>query len=272
MDLISLEVMLACRKRGCPICRLRHRGERRYLTGFLWENVNDAGVRNKLVRSLGFCHTHAWQIQDLEETRWGDGMGTAIVYDDLARRALRGLETLCQDLPLAPARPSLQNRVLGWLSRLQGNQPSGDRNGDGNVLPTGLIPRATCRVCEIGAQATERHTLWLIRNCIEETRLKAAYAESDGLCLPHLRTAVELAVETNPAAAHLLLDVAIARLQTLTTDLSEYVRKHSYQYRDEPMSPGEQKAWIGAVAWFTGEKRTLESEYQRLKKEGPGNT
>ncbi len=272
MDLISLEVMLACRKRGCPICRLRHRAERRYLTGFLWENVNDAGIRQKLVRSLGFCHTHAWQLQDMEETRWGDGMGTAIVYDDLARRALRELEALRQNLPLAPARLSLHDRVLGWLSRLQGNHPSDDRNGDRHILPTGLVPRAMCRVCEIGAQATARHTSWLIRDCTEEARLEAACAQSDGLCLPHLRTAVALAAQTNPAAAHLLLDVAIARLQTVTTDLSEYVRKHSYQYRDEQMSPGEQEACIRAVAWFTGEKRTLESEYARLTKEGPGNS
>jgi len=267
MDLISLEVKLACRQPGCPVCLLRLRAERRYLYNFLWENVNDAGIRGKLIRSWGFCHTHAWQIQEMEETIWHDGMGTAIVYEDLTRRLLRELVALRRERARTGRNSALRRRVsersVGFLRRFA---PAGDHYG--LPSPTVLAPQGDCRVCEVGGQAAERFATWLVRDCTAVEDIREAYTQSDGLCLPHLRGALEIAAQTNPPAGELLIDVAIARLEALTTNLAEYVRKHSHHYRDELMSDEEQQAWIQAIAWFVGNRRTGERTLRAQQSEG----
>jgi hypothetical protein len=267
MDLISLEVKLACREPGCPVCYLRLRSERRYLYNFLWENVNDAGIRGKLIRSWGFCHTHAWQIQEMEETIWHDGMGTAIVYEDLARRVLRELVTIRQEQARAhrdsPFRRQVSERGADLLRRLA---PTGNHRGPPS--PTVLAPQGDCRVCEVGEQAVERFTTWLVRDCTTVEDIHQAYIQSDGLCLPHLRAALEISARTNPPAGDLLLDVAIARMEALATNLAEYVRKHSHHYRPELISEPEQEAWIQAIAWFVGERRPEERVLRSQQAEG----
>jgi len=56
-----------------------------------------------------------------------------------------------------------------------------------------------------------------------------------------------------PHAFAWLAGDAARRLRLLLKDLQEYIRKHDWNYRHEPMSPEERKAWIRAVAFFAGE-------------------
>lgn len=260
-DLITLQIKLACRQAGCPLCRLRHDSERRYLFGFLWENVNDGALRKHLVRALGFCPNHAWQLQAIEETRWSDGLGTAIVYEDLTERALQALRAYREALP-APSdhQPSLRKRLGQWLSGLGNGRRRARPSASPDEGPAGLIPRATCRACEIGTDADQRYTAWLVRDCTGDPDLRQAYQASDGLCLPHLRQALALAEITNPEATHFLTDVAIEHTAQLAGDLGEYIRKHIHDFRHEPMSEDEKRSWIRAVAWFSGEKRLSDTE------------
>jgi len=177
MDLLIVSLKVAFRQPGCPICRLRRESERRYLFGFLWENVNDAGVRVKLVNSLGFCRRHAWQLQAMEERVWGDGLGTAIVYEDLVRRA----------------HAALQNST------------------NHNRVPSGLRPRAQCRVCEIGENTEQSYVTWLLRGC-KDAEFRKWYRSSDGVCLPHLRHVFAVDGEQTRAAKSFLIETAVEKL------------------------------------------------------------
>ena len=75
----------ACRLDGCPICRVEHDADLRYLDRLFYELVNDYNTRVGLRASLGFCSEHARMAMDEIH---GKALGLTIIYDDLLRVAL----------------------------------------------------------------------------------------------------------------------------------------------------------------------------------------
>ena len=110
----------ACLMDGCPICRLEHDADVRYLDRLLYEQVNDYKVRLQLRASLGFCSEHALMAMDEVQ---GKALGLAIIYDDLLRVALEQLDTrqtVLKTLKTCPAcenRHEMTGRVLAELSK-----------------------------------------------------------------------------------------------------------------------------------------------------------
>jgi len=257
MGLITLDLKLAFREEGCPVCRLRHQSEQRYIYNLLWENVTDGGIRAMLVHSLGFCHTHSWQLQETEQKQWSDGLGTGIIYEDLTERALAGLKAYAREVRLSPTR-NLAPRWWKRLRRLLPGRPNGaHESGAGNVssLPASLVPRGPCRVCELGDRTEATYLSWLLRS-LSDDDFRQAYHDSGGLCLPHLRQAVALARDENPDTLATLTEIAEEKTRRLAHSLGEYVRKHNWQFQNETMQPAEQISWQRAVAFFAGEKRS----------------
>jgi len=78
------------------------------------------------------------------------------------------------------------------------------------------------------------------------------YASSDGMCLPHLRIALEIAAPSPSAGLQNLLDVTRLRLSALQENLGEFDRKQSWQHKRETVSAAEQ-----AVAFFAGKESTF---------------
>lgn len=95
----TIDLRQAYRQPGCPICRLHSRMDSRYLYNLLYENVNDGGTRVHLVRGMGLCPEHAWQLQAIEQENWHDGLGVGIICEDLVGRASRALATYLEALP-----------------------------------------------------------------------------------------------------------------------------------------------------------------------------
>ena len=81
----TFNLIEACRKPGCPVCRLEQHSVERYLDNQFYENVNSAGFRENLRLSMGFCREHAWLAAD---ERLGDALGFAIIYHDAIGAAL----------------------------------------------------------------------------------------------------------------------------------------------------------------------------------------
>lgn len=233
----------AMRQPGCPLCRLQREAEARYLENLLWENVNDPATREQWAAGLGFCSRHAWQLQRLEARRYGDGLGNAILYEDLLQRIIPVLETLARPSAVDP--PSLHRRLGRFLSHLP------HRGRARHEIP-GLRGYQRCRVCRLGEETAQAYAEWLIEG-LAEADVCERYKTSDGLCLPHLRMALSCARGRAPQTFAWLARDAARRLQRLLGDLREYIRKHDWNYRDEPMSHEERIAWIRAVAFFAGE-------------------
>ena len=83
------DLIEAFRKNGCCICYLIRKRVHKYMDDFLYEQVNDVGIREQLRKSLGFCNMHAWQLQKI-----GDGFGQSIVYQDLFETIINKLNNI----------------------------------------------------------------------------------------------------------------------------------------------------------------------------------
>jgi len=68
----------ALKEKGCPICNLAKKNIHMAMDSFLYERVNDPGARKEIRKSLGYCNTHAWQLQ-----KFGDGFGLSIIFNEL---------------------------------------------------------------------------------------------------------------------------------------------------------------------------------------------
>lgn len=244
MDIITFHLQRAFEQTGCSICRLQRDAAARYIQNFLWEFVNDGEKREQLRRSLGYCSTHAWQLANTERDKFGGGLGTGIVYEDLTRQAITGLREL---------RAQENSWQRDWLDHARDflrekfrlSLPPRSRVS----LPLTLVPHAECNVCEIGARAERTHVEWLVKECAEP-EFRDAFTASDGLCLPHLRAALEMTEDK--ATRAFLIATTLEKTEILAHQLSEYLRKHNWTYHDEPKLPAEQSAWLRAVEFFVG--------------------
>ncbi len=244
LGLITLELMEALQKPGCPICRVKEEAEYRYLFFLLYENVNDGATRLQIVSSLGFCPPHTWQMGNIEIKQFGDAFGNSIIYENLVRVAH---DRLAQYMRRVQA--GQQSKFRGWLTRLLGQPRQWS-------YPDELHPQADCRVCQMGEQTVNVHLRWLLEGMSEpQPELRDYYVHSDRLCLQHLRQALELGdPQTESGAAFLAKDM-LQYLSTLRVDLREYSGKRAWDRRFEPKTEGEKVSWFKAFQFFGGNER-----------------
>lgn len=228
--LATLDLWESLRQPGCPICRTRERSERRYAANLLWENVNDPGVRLRLLASQGFCGPHARLLLGLADREVGSRLGLAIIYEHLTRDLVRRVGELM--------RPARTRRVFG-AARIPSRRQL-----------RGLLPAEECPVCVAGREAAERN-LWFLAENLRSAEWQAAWKASDGLCRPHLLRGLVIAAEI-PEAFDFLWQDALGRLEALRHNLAEFIRKQAWEHRDEPVSPAEAGAVEAATDFFTG--------------------
>lgn len=68
---------------GCPVCRRMLDETHHAMESFLYESVNDPGLRAEIRRDKGLCHRHCWQLAG-----FGDALGGAILFQDILQSLL----------------------------------------------------------------------------------------------------------------------------------------------------------------------------------------
>jgi hypothetical protein len=115
-------IVEACEKDGCPLCRVEQDAVLKFLDTLFYEQVNELEMRERLRKSLGLCHEHAWLAADGMQ---GNALGLAILYDDLLRVALQQLHEKTGKHHFAPTgkcpaceqRESVGHRVLSVMTK-----------------------------------------------------------------------------------------------------------------------------------------------------------
>lgn len=219
----------ACAEPGCPVCRLTLAAVARAIDAVDDEFVNDPDVRAKIERTWGFCNTHAQQW-----LREGHVLGVAIAYESVLARVRPDVEK---------ARASARSGLVSGLAARLGRR----RAGKSCDL---LHPDGRCPLCR-ERDETERLLIRTLEEGLAESAddFRAAFRQSDGLCLPHLRLA--LCAIADAATADVLRAATFAHQERLMAHLREIVRKHDHRFRDEP-SGGERGAAARAVAHVAG--------------------
>jgi hypothetical protein len=187
---------------GCPVCRLTLDSVHHYLDSLIYEYVNEPDTHFAVRAARGFCPTHAWHIQDELNA---SALGIAVLYEGLIRNMLREM---------------------------------GDPNAHGGKKEVAqaldaMTPKAGCPAC--AHQTTiEDHLIRSVLDHLNQEEFAAAFRQSAGLCMPHLRLALTHKEGRPSAKAHLIaLQQEIwGRLQR---DLEEFIEKHDYHRADESM-------------------------------------
>ena len=232
---MAYKLLEACREPGCPVCRLEQRSLERYLDNQLYENVNTPAWRDQLRASLGFCHEHAWLAVD---QRLGDALGFAIIYRDI----INGILTRLEDG--VPHRTS--RRSMALLRRI----PEQVRNIVQRMLYA-LTPQKACPACQHRDEVTRINISVLVKE-LEKPEMADALQASDGLCVPHLRLALEHV--KNVSACEKLLVIHREKLESLKAELTEFIRKNDYQFIAEGFGK-EGDAWLRAVGLMVGSRK-----------------
>ncbi len=237
----------ACAEPGCPVCWCVIRESRGHLGALLYEQVTDPDTRDTLRASWGFCNWHTWMLLEIEHAKFG----SAIIYEDLVRLALKRIERLD-----AGAGAS---RRRGWFSSLFHRPP---RTTEGRPYRA----RPACPVC-ITAAETEGRYLEALVSFIGEGDLLAAYARSDGLCVPHLFAALEVGGDRPQARA--LVARTREKWTRLRRELESFVAKHDYRNR-EPYTGAEAASYTRAFALLAGARGVFGNDvHARRRSPGP---
>ncbi len=207
-----VKVREALRRGGCPVCRVASASARRYLWGFLYEQVNDPEVRDTLRRSRGFCRHHAWML-----TQFYDTLGVSIVHHHLVR-------DLAQDL----------RAVAGGARGLRPRAPARTQ------------PCPACRV----VRQSEQNALEALVQRLDDEQVRAGLAGDAPLCLPHLLAAWDRVPDA--AALRRLAALQVSALEALGRQLEEFIRKQDYRFRHEGVSAQEGTAWLRALEVLAG--------------------
>ena len=219
----------ACAQPGCPVCRCLVAESRAYLSALLYEQVTDPETRRGLRRSWGFCNWHTWMLPEVESSAFG----AAILCEDLVTRALRRTQRLGSG-----ARWGAAGRWFGALLG-QRHRPALVESYEG---------RAPCPACVDAAQTQTRY-LETLAHFIDDEDVRAAYAQSDGLCVPHVIVALELGSE--PAQVQSLVTRTREAWARIERELAAFIAKHDHRNR-EPYTEAEATSRARAFEMLAG--------------------
>ncbi len=231
------DVLEACTQPGCPFCRLCEKSVNSYLDALLYEQVNDPDTRGMLHQSLGFCNEHAWRLPEINT---GVSLGIAIIYNDLISRVSEKLQHVRY---MRPNGFSLR-QAQELLDRGKPSEATEE-------AVRRLQPQAECPTC---AHRNTMETISLeamLEALPHDEQMQTALKASTGLCLPHLRRALELT--RDEAAFNILLRIVQEKLAGLRADLNEFVRKNDYRFNKEGFGK-EGDSWRRAIGIMVGAK------------------
>jgi hypothetical protein len=195
------------------------------LVSFLDGSIQVPEVRHHLWRSWGFCERHTWVQAVVEvELRGGRPFGTAILYEDLVRRAHHALD--CSLVPPSVRVRWLRPRALcftcDYLAIVKGADP-------GYRERTNRVNRRERTASMLEATRDE----WERRSC-------PACLDGQGpVCRPHLLAGEP--ADLGEVAG--LLDELSGRLE---------VFHRSMTWHGPTADPAQRASWVEALGWFAG--------------------
>ena len=228
-NVLRQELIDALKHPGCVLCQLAQHKSQRYIETLLDTAVIDVEQRDDWRLAKGFCPWHAHMALTLPQS----SSSLAILYEDILRHEMAQVAPLARLEPMprwrfGRSRRALRQRVQHWLRAWH-------------------RPRV-CPACRLW-QEQEQLCLSMLLDDWLDPALAQAFAQSDGLCVPHTASLIA------QGSHHLRLPAVLAaqqeHMQTLHDDLREFIRKQDYRFVHEPFGR-EANAWQRVVALIVG--------------------
>jgi hypothetical protein len=238
------ELRDACAEEGCPVCTLLVRFSLRTMDHFMYERVTDPGCREELLASRGFCNWHAWMLPKIHHS----ASGTAVIHEHLLKEALEAIEGLRRSHTVQPR----WRRILSWVAGIDRGPPAAMSEKK----------KSPCPACT-GARTSDEIYLRTCLEFITDFEFRQSLERSSGLCLPHLYLA--LSIEPNDPNLPELLRLQAAKIEAVRVELLEFVRKHDYRFREEPVG-AEGSAWLRSIELLAGKPGVFGPDRPRIRR------
>jgi len=209
----------ALKEQGCPICFLIRKNTRKSMDDFLYESVNDPGLRKEIKESAGFCSRHTWQIQ-----KFGDGFGLGIIYEYLMQLVLDKLKVI----------DGTAASIKVLLKQLEKDDKA----------------KNSCIFCKQERDVEDRYIDIFLENS-DDPETKSTYKNSSDLCLVHLNRAIKKCKEKKFVAE--IINIETAKFGSLIAELKEFQRKQDYRFSKEKIGK-EGDSWIRAIEKMIGKE------------------
>lgn len=229
------------------MCHLWEKDEEREI-GHLLSNevVMDPGFRDKVLLAKGFCSYHSHKLFKAIYTDFReDSLGLALYFQGIADAVLDELVTISSYTRETPKRGGTTSRIR-------------KRRLDFSNLSSGVSKaiqgKQACPACQ-SLEASDRAHLNTLLRMLDDEDFRGDFRSSLGLCLPHFASAFSLLSQTSLAnsgeVALALMGTEISHLQSVGQLLSEFIKKQSYEFLNEPRGE-EVKANSIALNTLTG--------------------
>jgi len=229
---IHLDLIDAFGQSDCPVCRLVERDVQHYIDGFFYESITVVERRTEIRSARGFCPAHSEILAGHNRT-----LGTAIMMHDVINDVLRSF----------PDEEHGRNTAATLRQAITPPQKS---------VAEALRPKRECVLC-----AHERHQERIVLETLlagmRDDALRAAFAASGGICLPHLQAALEQR-GANSSDQRALLELQGGILRRLRAELAQFIHKHNGSYESAPIGE-ERRAPAQATRLISGRRGRREA-------------
>lgn len=189
----------------CFLCALEDEIESKYIDAYLSEFVMDAKAREKLVESMGFCNHHFYRMLiTATKPESSDGHGIANIAQSIIEKLLQEFQ-----------KQKKQRREFFTQTKMH-----------------------KCPACAHMSNLMEiydRKILELLSSRDEE--FLKLLKDSKGLCIPHFITLLKTLEDTmhnqNQDVIDVIFEVEEKSFRRLKSELSEYIRRQSYEFSNE---------------------------------------
>jgi hypothetical protein len=187
----------------CFLCALEDEIERKYIDAYLSELVMDAKARERLVEGGGFCNHHFYRMLAMAtRPESSDGHGTALIAQSI-------IEKIVQDLQ---------------KQRKRGKEV--------------FRPTTECPACTHLANLMKIYDRKIVELvCSRNEEFEKLLKNSKGLCTPHFVLLIKMIKDTiggqSQEIIRTIIDVEEKNFSQLKSELSEYVKRQSYEFSDK---------------------------------------
>jgi hypothetical protein len=224
------------RSEGCLLCYLWVKSEERLMEHLLTnEVVMNPEFRGRVQAAKGFCNHH---MHLLYKTAYGgyteDGVGYALYMQGVVEKIIESLTSLSPDNVSNLRESNNSNVIVRRRGQRQASTLFSRR------LEQAVQRKTPCPACESLWSSDQIHLHTLVR-MLDDKDFREEFKSSKGLCLPHFLSAIRMVSNNkfkNPAdVARILIAVEIKSFELVEHYLTEFVRKRSWDFRNESAGP-----------------------------------
>jgi hypothetical protein len=226
---------------------LENRFEQRYVDNYLDELVMDAGAREKIMESRGFCNYHFYKmLTSSTNPASSDGLGMALILKSVTERLFEDVTADLHRGVESPQRSSFD---------LRGRFRSSSK-------PSYLRPvsnQEDCPACDHVSEIMRIYITEFVQELKEDNEIKELFNKSQGLCIPHyvltLHIVSRLHSKKSPHTAKTIIDKQLQVLEGMRNSLSVYIERQDFRFSDKERA-GTEKTVGESLAKVVGRRGT----------------